>query len=198
MQKKRSSGYYRSFHKKKKLAVFRNLVRKNCLSVCLFICNLFSFIPYSFQHMATEDDERTPLISPNLESSQESMKRTYHVYGTMLGFLFFFCCVIHWYRSLLPTPLSDAQANEMDDFSGIHAYNMYLSHFTAPHPSNSRENAVMKNWLGSVATELQQEAASRGLKVDVIANDSSRDIIPQKWFSQGNLTKNIMKTCKIK
>ncbi|KAG1458229.1 hypothetical protein G6F46_000813 [Rhizopus delemar] len=75
--------------------------------------------------MATEDDERTPLISPNLERSQET-----------------------------------------------------------PHPSNSRENAVMKNWLGSVATELQQEAASRGLKVDVIANDSSRDIIPQKWFSQ--------------
>ncbi|CAO3658539.1 unnamed protein product [Rhizopus stolonifer] len=135
--------------------------------------------------MATtsEDNEHIPLISRERSTIQESMKRTYHVYGITLGFLFLFTCFISWYRSSLPIPLSDAQAKKLDDFPGVHAYNEYLSHFTAPHPANSRENAVMKDWLGSLAIDLQKEAISRGLTMDVITNDSSRDVIPRGFFS---------------
>ncbi|KAI9261141.1 hypothetical protein BY458DRAFT_439657 [Sporodiniella umbellata] len=112
------------------------------------------------------------------------MKRTYHVYGIALGFLFLFSYFVHWYRTSLPLPLSDAQAIEQDDFAGVHAYNEYLSHFTAPHPPNSRENGVMKDWLGSVALELQKEAENRGLSMDVIAEDPSRTVIPDGWFNE--------------
>ncbi|CEI88614.1 hypothetical protein RMCBS344292_02996 [Rhizopus microsporus] len=136
--------------------------------------------------LSTEDttNERTPLISQATATQRESLKRTYHVYGITLGFLFFFSFFVHWYRSTLPTPLSDVQANNADDFAGIHAYNEYLSHFTAPHSGNTRENGVMRDWIGSVALEFQKEATELGLKMDVIANDTSRDIIPSNWFTE--------------
>jgi hypothetical protein len=138
--------------------------------------------------MSSDNTERTPLIhSPRPTRDDrgpvsKSYKRTYHTYGTSLGFLFLFSLFVHWYRALLPTPLSDVQANQSDDFSGIHAYNEYLSHFTAPHSANSRENGVMRDWIASVATDLQQEATKNGVQVDVISKDTSKDTIKQDWF----------------
>ncbi|KAI7889790.1 uncharacterized protein EV154DRAFT_269738 [Mucor mucedo] len=125
-------------------------------------------------------NERTPLIQ---SPQKPNIKKTIHVYGTTIGFLFLFSLVIHWYRTCLPTPLSDVQAKVVDDFSGIHAYNEYLSHFVAPHSANTRENGVMRDWIASVATSLQEDAISRGLKIDVIGNDPSKDVFAQDWFT---------------
>lgn len=127
-------------------------------------------------------DERTPLIQPQQKTNY---KKTIHIYGTTIGFFFLFSLVIHWYRTFLPTPLSDVQAKFVDDFPGIHAYNEYLSHFTAPHSANTRENGVMRDWIVSVATDLQNDAISRGLKMDVIGNDDSKDVFAQDWFTPG-------------
>lgn len=139
--------------------------------------------------MSDASTERTPLIQSSSSTRGEnvpatkSRKRTYHTYGTSLGFLFLFSLFIHWYRTLLPTPLSDTQASQYDDFSGIHAYNEYLSHFTAPHSANTRENGIMRDWIASVATDLQKKATEHGVQMDVIAKDTSKDTIKQDWFT---------------
>ncbi|KAI8094094.1 hypothetical protein BDF21DRAFT_375030 [Thamnidium elegans] len=128
-------------------------------------------------------NERTPLIEPENAPQNPSVKKTLHIYGPTLVFLVLFSLFIHSYRTVLPTPLSDVQARDADDFSGIHAYNEYLSHFIAPHSANTRENGVMRDWLVSVAKDLQQEATENGLKMDVIGHDDSIDIIKQDWFT---------------
>lgn len=132
--------------------------------------------------MSADSDERTPLIRQN-PSTSHSSKRLYHVYGMALGFLVLFAAFIHSFRTKLPTPLSDAQARELDDFSGIHAYNEYLSRFTAPHSANTRENGVMRDWLASVSYDMQKDATARGLQMDVIGNDTSEAVVPQDWFT---------------
>lgn len=129
-------------------------------------------------------NERTPLIQPQ---QKNNLKKTIHIYGTTIGFLFLFSLVIQWYRTWLPTPLSDVQAKVVDDFSGIHAYNEYLSHFVAPHSANTRENGIMHDWIASVATSLQEDGISRGLKIDVIGNDDSKDIFAQDWFTPSKI-----------
>ncbi|OBZ88842.1 Vacuolar membrane protease [Choanephora cucurbitarum] len=127
------------------------------------------------------DNERTPLIRRESEVPRTSLKRTYHVYGVTLSFLFLFSLFVHWFRAILPTPLSDIQASKLDDFAGIHAYNEYLSHFEAPHSANTRENGVMKDWIVSVVTGLQQGADH--VKIDIIGNDTSADVISHDWFT---------------
>jgi hypothetical protein len=136
--------------------------------------------------MSGDSAERTPLIQSTRNErgpAKKSYKRTCHTYGTSLGFLFLFSLFIQWYRTLLPTPLSDVQAKQYDDFSGIHAFNEYLSHFTAPHSANTRENGVMRDWIASVATDLQKEATEHGVQMDIIAKDPSKDTIKQDWFT---------------
>ncbi|KAI7902528.1 uncharacterized protein BX663DRAFT_511374 [Cokeromyces recurvatus] len=133
--------------------------------------------------MNINNNERTPLIRSSKSSTDSNYKRTYHVYGMAFGFLFLFSYFINYYRNVLPTPLSDAQAKALDDFPGMHAYDEYLSHFTAPHSANTRENAVMRDWIASVALDLQKVAIERGLKMDVIADDPSIDIIKHDWFT---------------
>lgn len=144
--------------------------------------------------MSADRDELTPLIQQREQQQQQqqnttvkSNKRSYHVYGMSLGFLFLFATFIHFYRAVLPTPLSDTQAKEFDDFSGIHAYNEYLSHFIAPHSANTRENGVMRDWIASVSTDMQKNAIARGLQMDVIGNDTSEAVIPQDWFGDSKL-----------
>ena len=99
----------------------------------------------------------------------------------------------NFYRTVLPTPLSDAQAKEVDDFAGIHAYNEYLSHFTAPHSVNSRENEVMRGFLAGVALDLQKEATEKGLKMDVIDRDTSKDVFSESWYTPGKFIIKIKK-----
>ena len=131
------------------------------------------------------DNERTPLIRRESEVPRTNLKRTYHVYGVTLSFLFLFSLFVHWFRAILPTPLSDIQASKLDDFAGIHAYNEYLSHFEAPHSANTRENGVMKDWIVSVVTGLQQGADH--VKIDIIGNDTSADVISHDWFTNSKV-----------
>lgn len=154
------------------------------------------FILFYYLHIimgkGKSSNEQTPLIArenttPHEEEVPASLKRTLHIYGPMLVSLFLFSFFIHSYRAALPTPLSDVQAKQADDFSGIHAYNEYLTHFIAPHSANTRENGVMRDWLASVTTGLQQEALDKGLKLDVIGHDDSKDIIKQDWYTPSKL-----------
>lgn len=139
-------------------------------------------------------NERTPLIQQQeVPVTKTSYKKTYHIYGTTIGFLLIFSFLIHFYRTVLPTPLSDAQAKEVDDFAGIHAYNEYLSHFTAPHSVNSRENEVMRGFLAGVALDLQKEATEKGLKMDVIDRDTSKDVFSESWYTPGKFIIKIKK-----
>lgn len=129
-------------------------------------------------------NERTPLIQSEgttTSTTKSTYKKTYHVYGVTLGFLFLFSFIINWYRTILPTPLSDVEARANDDFSGIHAYNEYLSHFTAPHSANTRENGVMRDFLANVAYDFQKEATAKGLKMDVIGHDTS-SVYSEDWI----------------
>ncbi|KAI8361714.1 hypothetical protein BD560DRAFT_404498 [Blakeslea trispora] len=129
-------------------------------------------------------NERTSILQQRSQVTKTTAKRTYHVYGVTLGFLFLFSLFVHWYRAILPTPLSDIEAKKIDGFAGIHAYNEYLSHFKAPHSANTRENGVMKNWIVSVVKDLQRDALANQINMDVIANDTSRDVIAHNWFNE--------------
>lgn len=135
--------------------------------------------------MSVDNDERTPLLrnSSQPQQTRTHARKSYHIYGSSLGILFLFAIFINWYRTLLPTPLSDAQARQNDDFAGIHAYNEYLSRFVAPHSANTRENGVMRDWFATLVTDFQKDATDRGVPMDVIGYDPSRDIISHEWFT---------------
>ncbi|KAI8981705.1 hypothetical protein BDF20DRAFT_817440 [Mycotypha africana] len=113
---------------------------------------------------------------------RKDYKRTYRLYGIALTALLLFSYFIHGYRTVLPTPLSDAQARDRHDFAGYHAYNEYLTHFTAPHSANTRENGVMRDFIASVAYGFQAEATKRGLTMDVVGNDTTEIAVQQDWF----------------
>lgn len=131
--------------------------------------------------------ERTPLLKAQQlteeQQRKKSLRKTYHIYGTSLTVLFLFAFLINWYRTYLPTPLSDAQARQLDDFPGSHAYNEYLSRFTAPHSANTRENGYMRDWLADIITDFQKDATERGVEMDVIGHDDSIEILEHKWFT---------------
>jgi hypothetical protein len=127
-------------------------------------------------------NENTPLLpKPKYHSPK---RKSFHIYASTLGSLLLLSILIHWYRTILPTPLSDAQAKQVDGFAGIHAYNEYLSHFNAPHSANSRQNGYMRDWISTIAEELQEEAAQKGVVVDVIGKDASKLAFRQDWFKQ--------------
>ncbi|KAI8889092.1 hypothetical protein K501DRAFT_239409 [Backusella circina FSU 941] len=127
-------------------------------------------------------NENTPLLpKPKYHSPK---RKSFHIYASTLGSLLLFSFLIHWYRTILPTPLSDAQAKQVDGFAGIHAYNEYLSHFNAPHSANSRQNGHMRDWISSIAEDLQGEAAQKGLTMDVISKDPSTLAFRQDWFKE--------------
>ncbi|KAI8985416.1 hypothetical protein BDB01DRAFT_788149 [Pilobolus umbonatus] len=128
--------------------------------------------------------EYTPLLKP-LRNRLTTKKRSLLLYGTSLFSLFAFSILISWYRNILPTALSDFEAKKYDDFSGLHAYNEYLSHFTTPHSVNSRENGVIRDWLLSLAKDFQAEASEKGVQVDVISPQTT-DIVSSNWTGGGN------------
>jgi hypothetical protein len=130
----------------------------------------------------------SPKNKASLDKQKSTNKKSIHIYAATLGSLFLLTFFIHWYRTLLPTPLTDAQAIKVDGFAGQHAYDEYLSRFVKPHSANTRENGVMRDFFGSVALDIQKEALDHGLKMDVIANDPAVDILPHDWFSPSKCT----------
>lgn len=141
------------------------------------------------------EDERTPLINSGTRQPSSSWLpginhtnkqcRTLKVYGFILAFLLLVGTYSTWLQSRMPSPLGDAQAAHTDGFAGIHAYNEYLTRFYAPHPSNSRENARIKNWLVSLCEDFQAKANEHGATMDLVANDDTKTTLSQDWFSKG-------------
>ncbi|KAG0170434.1 hypothetical protein DFQ28_002192 [Apophysomyces sp. BC1034] len=123
--------------------------------------------------------EQTPLLPRRRLAVKAHTLRTY---GSILAFLFFLALTVQWIRTALPSPLSDVEAETLQDFAGLHAYNEYLSKFNSPHPVNSRANGEMKDWLVSVAEQLQTEAEANGVKMDVVANDTTK-VVAESFFS---------------
>ncbi|KAI8334000.1 hypothetical protein BC941DRAFT_433564 [Chlamydoabsidia padenii] len=85
----------------------------------------------------------------------------------------------------MPVPLGDAEAAQTNGFPGIHAYNEYLTRFYAPHPSNSRENERIKNWIVDLCGELKVKAEANGIQVETVADDPTKITLPQNWFTKG-------------
>ncbi|KAI8077690.1 uncharacterized protein BX664DRAFT_270385 [Halteromyces radiatus] len=95
----------------------------------------------------------------------------------MIGF-------IYSYRSTLPRPLSQVEAQEQDDFSGIHSYNEYLSHFNTPHSANQQGNADMYHWLSHTLTQFADQAEKNNIKVDLITNDTTNLVVKRDRYSE--------------
>ncbi|KAI8374612.1 uncharacterized protein BYT42DRAFT_646560 [Radiomyces spectabilis] len=138
------------------------------------------------------NDERTPLIRRTETPTREDERfkefrlpnKVARAYSVLFGCLLVFALLIHIVPRILPIPLSDTEANRHGEFPGLHAYNEYLSHFTAPHSVNSRENGVMKEWLASLAYDFQAEAHANGLQMDVIANDTTKKVLKESWYNE--------------
>jgi hypothetical protein len=129
--------------------------------------------------------EETPLLAQTATAPRIKKSTTRLVYSYVFGLLFLLVVFIYNVRNTLPTPLSDAQAREQDDFSAIHCYNEYLAKFTEPHCANSKENENLKEWIVNVAHDLQPEATANGVEMEIIGNDTTLDIRRRNKFSQG-------------
>ncbi|CAO3592800.1 unnamed protein product [Absidia cylindrospora] len=99
-----------------------------------------------------------------------------------LGLLISF---IYNYRSTLPRPLSEVEAIEQDDFSGLHSYNTYLSHFNTPHSANQEGNNIMYHWIIDELKAFSDQAKANHIQVDLITNDTTRLVTKRDRFSEG-------------
>jgi hypothetical protein len=93
------------------------------------------------------------------------------------------------YRSTLPRPLSEVEALEQDDFSGLHSYNTYLSHFNMPHSSNQQGNTIMYHWIIDELEAFRDQAEKNHIQVDLITNDTTRLVTKRDRFAQGKAQK---------
>ncbi|KAI9267586.1 hypothetical protein EDC94DRAFT_601309 [Helicostylum pulchrum] len=127
-------------------------------------------------------NEETPLLSRLVDSS-ERKSNSKLVYSYILGFLLLLFTFVSFTRNTLPTPLSDIEARELNDFPGIHCYNEYLSRFTAPHSANQRENGFIKDWIVDLAVQFKKEATDNGIDMEIIANDPTDLVSKRNKFS---------------
>lgn len=138
---------------------------------------------------SSRDDwnEETPLLSrEGFSRVNRTIKTPKLIYSYVLGCLVILVTAIYSIRNTLPTPLSDIQAQQKDDFPGIHCYNDYLSHFNTPHSANQRANGYLKNWIVGIAENLKQEAIQNGVDIEIIANDTTNLISKRNKFATGN------------
>ncbi|EIE84708.1 hypothetical protein RO3G_09418 [Rhizopus delemar RA 99-880] len=135
---------------------------------------------------SSRDDwnEETPLLSrEGFSRVNRTIKTPKLIYSYVLGCLVILVTAIYSIRNTLPTPLSDIQAQQKDDFPGIHCYNDYLSHFNTPHSANQRANGYLKNWIVGIAENLKQEAIQNGVDIEIIANDTTNLISKRNKFA---------------
>lgn len=136
--------------------------------------------------MDSQTNEETPLLSRVVDAP---VKRhtTKLIYSYVFGFIFLLIISVVYIRNTLPTPLSDIEARELNDFPGIHCYNEYLSRFTAPHSANQRENGYIKDWIVDLAQGFKQEATKNGINMEIIADDPTDLVSKRNKFSTGNI-----------
>lgn len=133
-------------------------------------------------------EETTPLLSsrivdPPVVPGQKNTTKLIYCY--VFGFLLMLITFIYNVRSTLPTPLSDVQARQLNDFPGIHCYNEYLSHFNQPHSANQKNNQVIKDWIVQLARDFKVEATENGIDMDIIAEDPTDLVSKRNKFSTG-------------
>ncbi|CAO3608439.1 unnamed protein product [Cunninghamella blakesleeana] len=114
----------------------------------------------------------------------KSSCHTFKYYFSIFGFLLLFGIYIQCFQERMPTPLNDVEANDINGFAGLHAFNTYLSQFHTPHPPNSRENGRLHRWLGSLVKEFQLEAKKNNIQVDIITEDDIKVNVKQDWFTK--------------
>ncbi|KAL7334748.1 hypothetical protein PS15p_200331 [Mucor circinelloides] len=134
---------------------------------------------------AARVEETTPLLSRIVDTPHvpEKKNTTKLIYSYVFGLLLLLVVFIYNIRSTLPTPLSDVQARELNDFPGIHCYNEYLSHFNQPHSANQRNNQVIKDWIVQLAHEFKMEAAANGVHMEIIEDDPTDLVSKRNKFS---------------
>ncbi|ORX46509.1 hypothetical protein DM01DRAFT_1386182 [Hesseltinella vesiculosa] len=76
-------------------------------------------------------------------------------------------------RSVLPRALSDVEAQDQQDFAGLHAYNDYLTKFNMPHSGNQIGNQDIYLWIADQVEQLAAIAKQNDITVDVIAKDNT-------------------------
>lgn len=144
--------------------------------------------------MNSQTNEETPLI-PRIVNDPIKSQNTRRIYSAVLGFILVLIIFVSCIRNTLPTPLSDIEARELNDFPGIHCYNEYLSRFIAPHSANQRENGYIKDWIVELAQGFQQEAIKNGIKMEIIADDPTDIVSKRNKFSTGKTNPNFNIIC---
>jgi hypothetical protein len=131
------------------------------------------------------DTEETPLLSRVIDIAPKR-NTTKLIYSYVFGLTFLLIAFVTFIRDTLPTPLSDIEAREYNDFPGIHCYNEYLSRFTAPHSANQKENGYIKEWIVDLAHGFKEEATKNGIDMEIIADDPTDLVSKRNKFSTGN------------
>ncbi|KAI8334312.1 hypothetical protein BC941DRAFT_432655 [Chlamydoabsidia padenii] len=127
--------------------------------------------------LATRQDEEPPIVRP--------IRHPWNAYFWIFGSLALLVSFIYNYRLTLPRPLSQVEAMEQDDFSGLHSYNQYLSHFNTPHSANQQGNTEMYHWISNELEQFAKVAQQNDIKVDLITNDTTRLVVKRDRYSQG-------------
>lgn len=135
----------------------------------------------------SDNNEETPLLSRIIDTPPVKRSNTKLIYSYVLGFTLLLIAFVSSIRNTLPTPLSDIEARELNDFPGIHCYNEYLSRFTVPHSANQKENGYIKEWIVDTAREFEKEAIENGINMEIIANDPTDLVSKRNKFSTGKL-----------
>lgn len=130
------------------------------------------------------DTEETPLLSRIIHTPPKRSTSKL-IYAYVFGLTFLLVAFVSNVRNTLPTPLSDIEARELNDFPGIHCYNEYLSRFTAPHSANQKENGKIKEWIVELAREFKKEATHNGIDMEIISDDPTDLVSKRNKFSTG-------------
>ncbi|CAO3628802.1 unnamed protein product [Mucor hiemalis] len=128
------------------------------------------------------DTEETPLLS-RIINTPPKRSTSKLIYAYIFGLTFLLVAFVTHVRNTLPTPLSDIEARELNDFPGIHCYNEYLSRFTAPHSANQKENGKIKDWIVDLAKEFKKEATDNGIDMEIISDDPTDLVSKRNKFS---------------
>jgi hypothetical protein len=142
------------------------------------------------------NEETTPLLTrivstpraPNVKRNTPKL-----IYSYVFGILFLLVTLIVTIRGTLPTPLSDAQALELNDFPGIHCYNEYLSRFNTPHSANQKDNGILKDWIVQLARDFKVEATQNGVTMEIIEDDPTDLVSKRDKFSTGKRNISVLK-----
>ncbi|CAO3640157.1 unnamed protein product [Cunninghamella echinulata] len=133
--------------------------------------------PRRFSLPPTEEQETNDIETP-------PRKNPFKAYLYIFGSLLFLILFIASFRSTLPRPYSLVEAGD-DEFSGIHSYNEYLSHFKQPHSANQYHNTDIYEWIIKQVKNMAETAKENNINVDLITNDTVNLVTQRDKYSEG-------------